>query len=288
MPTNRQCAFCGSQRELTREHVFPKFFYSRDELKGDELAVSHVIQKGKEKVVQAELTIADVCRACNSGFLSRLDAYGAMLWDKFFDVTPRPGEAIRFEYNFDLLARWLLKLAYNAGRARKSEWPDHFLEYLRAHAVYIRGDGPRPPNLYLYLQLIRAAELTPQQKQSLLHEDGLDMNEIPPRCRRVNLFAMFAGPGKLKTGIVRGYLVEINAYVFRLVFWKPDLLRRQLQNSEREFLRRNPGTKRLYPDISGAVLYPSSVTIVDFIKSDPLRLSHAIEMADWLSRKDTK
>lgn len=120
MPSNRQCAYCGCQRQLTREHVFPKFFYSREGLKGDELPVTRVIQRGEEKLVQAELTIADVCSVCNSEFLSRLDAYGAVLWDKFFDVIPRLGDAIRFEYDFDLLTRWLLKLAYNVGRVRAS------------------------------------------------------------------------------------------------------------------------------------------------------------------------
>jgi len=236
--------------------------------------------------VQAELTIADVCSACNSGFLSRLDAYGAMLWDKFFDLTPWPGKAIRFEYEFDLLVRWLLKLAYNVGRLRTSRWQYRFLEYLRAQVPYMRGDGPRPANLYLYLQLIGAAELTAQQKQDLLEEDGLDWNDVPPRWRRVGTFATFAGPGRNKTLIVRGYMVEVNAYVFYLVFWKPDLSRRQMQNSETKFLRQTPGAKRLLPEISRSVLFPSSVNIVDFIKRDPLRLSHLIEADDWLRRKE--
>ncbi len=288
MPSDRQCAYCGSQRQLTREHVFPKFFYSREGLKGDELPVTPVIQHGKEKFVQAELTIADVCSVCNSGFLSRLDAYGALLWNKFFDVIPRPGEAIRFEYDFDLLTRWLLKLAYNVGRVRKSKWPEHLLEYLRAHLAYIRGDGPRPANLYVYLQLIGAAELTPQQKQSLLEEDGLNMNGVPPRYRRVAPFVMLDGPGRNKACIMQGCMVEVNAYVFHLVFWKPDLSRRQLQNSERKLFRRNPGAKRLCPDITKSLLYLSSVNIVDFIKSDPLRLSHEIQAVDWLRRKDAK
>ena len=250
------------------------------------MPVSHVIQKGIERVVQAELTIADVCGACNSGFLSRLDAYGAGLWDKFFDFVPRPGEAVRFGYDFDLLARWLLKLAYNVGRARRSKWPDHLLEHLGAQAAYMRGEALRPTNLYLYLQLIRAAELTLQQKRSLLKEDGLNMNEIPPRGRRVNPFAMFEGRGRYKTGIVFGYTIEINAYVFYLVFEKPDLSRRQIQNTENKLLRQNRGAKRLRPDAASSVLYLSSINIVDFIKSDPLRYSHLGDVADWLRQKN--
>jgi hypothetical protein len=208
MSSHRLCAYCGSQRQLTREHVFPKFIYSREKRQGEELAVTHVIQSGEEKVVQTELTIADVCCACNSGFLSQLDTYGAELWDKFFDLIPQPGEAVRFKYDFDLLARWLLKMAYNVGRLCKSRWPGHLLEYLREHKEYMRGDGPRPANLHLYLQLIRAAELTPEQKQRLLEKDGLVMDAVPPRWRRVNPYVMF---DKRKTGVMRGYMVEVNA-----------------------------------------------------------------------------
>jgi hypothetical protein len=288
MPSDRKCAYCGSQEQLTREHVFPKFFYSREKVRGDELPVTNVIQKGEEKVVQAELTIADVCRACNGGFLSQLDAYGAVLWDKFFDLIPRPGERVRFEYDFDSLARWLLKLAYNAGRARKSKWHEHVLEQLKAVTQYIRGDGPRPTNLYVYLQLIQSAKLTPEQKQSLLEEDGLDLEEVEARFRRVATFLMYTGPGKVKTGVMRCYLVSINAYHFYLAFWKPDLSRQRMQNLESKFLQERGGARRLRPDASRLVLYPSSVNIVDFIKAHPLMLSHATEGAEWLDRKDAK
>lgn len=114
------------------------------------------------------------------------------------------------------------------------------------------------------------------------------MNEVPPRYRGVVPFVMLDGPGRNKACIMQGCMVEVNAYVFYLVFWKPDLSRRQLQNSERKLLRRNPGAKRLCPDITRSLLYLSSVNIVDFIKSDPLRLSHEIEAVDWLRRKDGK
>ena len=60
-----------------------------------------------------------------------------------------------------------------------------------------------------------------------------------------------------------------------------------MQNSEREFFRRTPGAKRLHPDTSRSALHLSSVNIVDFIKDDPLRSSHEIEIADWLRRKET-
>lgn len=263
--------------------------YSREGLKGSRLPVTPVIHNGEEKFVQAEVTIADVCSACNNGFLSRLDAYGAKLWDEFFGLIPRPGEAIRFEYDFDLLARWLLKVAYNVGRLRNSAWRRYdFLKYLGEQAAYMRGDDPRAANLYVYLQLIGAAELTAQQKQSLLLEDGLDMDEVPPRYRRVGTFAMFDGPSRLKEGIARGYMVEVNAYVFYLVFWRPDLSRREIHKSESAFLRRNVGAKRLLPHTCRSVLYLSSVNILDFIKSDSLRLSHEIEADDWMRRKDAK
>ena len=151
MSSYRKCAYCGSVGQLTREHVFSRFFYSRDAKAGYEKVISPVNRHGKEKFVQSELTIADVCSSCNSGFLSHLDQYGAKLYDEFFDVIPKPGDRIKFRYEFDVLARWLLKLAYNAGRMQKEKWlkwPDA-LGILAEATPYMRAETRPPRNLRL-------------------------------------------------------------------------------------------------------------------------------------------
>jgi len=59
MSSYRRCAYCGSVGQLTREHVFSRFFYSRDANAEYEKVISPVTRHGKEKFVQSELTIAE-------------------------------------------------------------------------------------------------------------------------------------------------------------------------------------------------------------------------------------
>ena len=99
MAENRSCAYCGTEGNLTREHVFPGFIDSRERTRTGEPMISNVRDHGKEKIVGGELTVADVCAACNNGLLSHLDNYGSALFDRYFANTVEPGELIRFEYD---------------------------------------------------------------------------------------------------------------------------------------------------------------------------------------------
>jgi hypothetical protein len=208
MPSNRKCAYCGSEEKLTREHVILQFIYSREALKGHETQISHVLTKTGEKFVQSEITIADVCARCNNGFLSQLDGYGAKMYDQFLGFMPQPGKRIEFSYDFDLLTRWLLKLAYNTARMRR--WPTPHLEQLRQVTEYIGGKAPCPSNLCLYVQLITPAKLTPLQKKRILEMGGIAMDELEPGFRRFVAFG--------EQGMVAGCLVGMNGYQFYLVF----------------------------------------------------------------------
>lgn len=69
------------------------------------------------RTFRADLTISDVCRACNNGPLSALDQYACRLYDAYFGKFVEKGEQIRFEYDFSPLLLWLLKVAYNSSRS---------------------------------------------------------------------------------------------------------------------------------------------------------------------------
>ena len=69
------------------------------------------------KTFAGDMTIKDVCRQCNNGPLSKLDAYICQLYDEYFAYVPKPRKSIEFQYDFSLLMRWLLKISYNASRS---------------------------------------------------------------------------------------------------------------------------------------------------------------------------
>src|SRR5258708_39665977 len=113
MQSNRRCAYCGAERELTREHIFPGFICSREKSKTNGALLSNVRDKGRNKIVATETTLADVCAACNNGFLSQLDEYGSNLFAQYFRPLPQTGQPIAFRFWFDLLAPRLPKLSFN-------------------------------------------------------------------------------------------------------------------------------------------------------------------------------
>lgn len=273
--SNRKCAYCRSEGPLSREHIIPKFIYSREVIKGRDTQLSNVSTRSGEKSVQSEITIGDVCAKCNNEFLSQLDEYGAKMYDEYFESTPEPGTRIELCYDFELLTRWLLKLAFNSARMRK--WPASHLEQLTQASEYIRGTAPRPRGLRVYAQLITSAKLSPLQKQRILEVDGLALDELEPGFRRIVAFHC--------AGMIAGCLVGMNAYQFYLVFWNATLTAQRLRNSESKFLRNTLGVKRLGPESSKSVIYPSSLNIIDVVEKNPVMMRNIERGADWVRKR---
>lgn len=79
MPTGRTCAFCGSDGPMSKEHVLPRWIrkrfpgegaqehWSRTDLEGG------TVQKRRYPMVPFELTVREVCRSCNNGWMASLE-----------------------------------------------------------------------------------------------------------------------------------------------------------------------------------------------------------------------
>lgn len=138
------CAFCCQSNKLTREHVWPEGILKRlPTYRG------RFFEKA-DKVIDSDHVIKDVCFTCNNGVLSELDTYGCILFDRYFHKIAEPGAEIQFEYDYDNLLRWLLKIAYNT--ARSSANPN--LSLLQPFAPYIIRQTARPSGIALYLDIV--------------------------------------------------------------------------------------------------------------------------------------
>ena len=100
------CAYCGAQKELTREHVFPRWL--RSEL-DDYPTVTPA--RGRH-LFGGDLVVADVCADCNNGPLSELDETAKRYWDDGLDSAETLSGSVAA-----LMARWAAKVGYNAQRA---------------------------------------------------------------------------------------------------------------------------------------------------------------------------
>lgn len=65
----KECAYCGTLRPMTKEHVIPRFIIKRRSEKWD------TFNQTEQVFVQGDPQSGDVCKSCNSGRLSMLDSY---------------------------------------------------------------------------------------------------------------------------------------------------------------------------------------------------------------------
>ncbi len=227
MSALRTCAYCGSSGPLTREHLWPAGIIARSTVN-----LSYI---GKlEKYVDAELTIKDVCAACNNGPLSSLDAYACSLYEAQFLRQALKRESRNFIYEYSTLLRWLLKMSYNTARANNSDGA-----VLSKFAPYVLGGGPSPVNVQVRLELIHPSK-NPHWSP------GTDtMQEIPAATIRCAKIEMPADPLPGTTA----RLVAINSYYFWVTITPPGADIRRLHAGL-------PG-KLLPPDKSRISLHPT-------------------------------
>ena len=177
------CAYCKLPKSPTREHVVPDWIYEAK----PEWTMIWLGRVGK--LVGADPTPKDTCEDCNSGPLSVLDSYSKALWDKYLSKNVASNDIVEFEYDFDLLARWLLKVGYNAARANGS--PDTLA--LSLLTPYILGEGFRPVGLAVLIRVIAPCKAPLHSIRQEMMPDVLRIDDLTETigntelcvCRRV-------------------------------------------------------------------------------------------------------
>lgn len=231
----RTCAYCGKTKSLTREHLWPASLHKRlQTIRGD---LQHSFwSKRLDKSVPSEPKIKDVCENCNNVALSELDAYICVLFDKYFATILEKGDKVIFRYDYDRLARWLLKLSYNSARAENAF--DVFA--LEPLAKYIVMQEPEPQNYFrAFVQLQYPGRIS---KDDLANSDDSARTEIfYPVVNRAGhmLFSLSNGSRK----ILRA--VHLCSYTFLIAFFKPEETGESPEAFVEVFLHYNKRTKLL-------------------------------------------
>jgi hypothetical protein len=230
-----------------------------------------------EKAVMSDLEIHDVCRKCNNGPLSGLDAYLCALNDKYFSTIVHSGDCVHFEYDFERLLRVVLKIGFNVARARK--WP---LANWQDTPQYIRGTATRPSCVRLFLQLTIPTPL----KDTNLHFPP-EVTEVPPLPMRAYLMNLVNLPG-----VVGGYMLSVWSYRFFVLREDIRASRITVRRSIEKWLRKTKGALEL--DFRGVTtIYASSVTVLDDTATSPifleqLSLARGLKSAVELKRSKSR
>lgn len=183
--------------------------------------------------MSGEPTLRDVCQACNNGVLSQLDAYICELFDRYFIQIHQRGDAVRFEYDYHRLKRWLVKMSFNAARVHASMdifvYPN-LLPYIHGQSLSAGR------SVQLYAQLSYPGAIPPENlRQPELAGAPLVWE---PQDNRVGLLAFSA------QGVGRKVLraVHLRSYSFFLAFFDPQEKRSTLSDFSKTFLERMSAT----------------------------------------------
>jgi hypothetical protein len=93
-----ECAYCGSNEPLTREHLWPASLHKRlISTRQDKNSLFWLAKIKKE--IPSEPTVRDVCATCNNVILSALDGYICELFDRSFVNIWKRHDRVEFEYD---------------------------------------------------------------------------------------------------------------------------------------------------------------------------------------------
>ena len=227
----RKCAYCGKEKKLTKEHIWPKCIIKRM----PELELKFMASK--KVVTTAELVIADVCAECNNVKLSILDNYFCSLYDSHFKNFIEEKKPTKFKYNYELFLRSLLKITYNSSRT-KSRIDNDFEKF---RDFILNGNEIRED------VVIKADLITP----AIIN--GTKLYPKSTRCGTISVDT------NVENFILR--MISVNSYHFYLIISKDTQISTEIAETEfREIFQRIPGTI-VHP-------YQEEIEIVNFSSED--------------------
>jgi hypothetical protein len=227
------CAYCGSHSHpLTREHLFPKGIDSLL-LEGGKRG-QFFLTRSPDYFVEGAPTVRDVCRVCNNGALSKLDAYALGLLRQCNRYLSE-GETIVLHYDYDLLLRWLLKMCFNSGESSRQP-----RRHVTSRARLYLGKSIIPKRCAVFLRLIhsyvptnleRAARAEKGEQAEMLHHEGF-------RCSLI-LF-----PTSVK-GEKVGRAITFKSLMFNVLMLTPKTSHAQFGQFCQDFLCTSPFAVRM-------------------------------------------
>lgn len=206
------CAYCEVDKsKLTKEHLWPACLHKRiDTANRSYIGARNLFYLAKiNRIILGEPQIKDVCANCNNRTLSVLDAYICKLWDNYFNRIVEAGYDVTFQYDYNLLSRWLLKMCFNSSRIHKSD-----LIHLRNCRHYILGAGRHPENVKIHLQLVKPSNFTADEREAM-QVAGLPISRYEPRLNRVGhaTYGTRAGVGRVIRAVhLQSYLFLIHVF----------------------------------------------------------------------------
>lgn len=193
------CAFCRTNNNLSREHVFPNGVIRKFETE----MLSYNDQANK--VFKSDLVVKDVCENCNNGALSEVDCKFVKLFEENMLEPLQPGDDLEFKFDYNDLLKALLKISFNSARASSDGFKA--VAAMKKYAPYILGKVIEPPNIMIRLQIITSSKKLNTETNKV---EGMLKAELLRSCK-----VKYNGP-KHSNFMIR--LVALNSFWFYVIF----------------------------------------------------------------------
>lgn len=172
------CAYCGLEGKMTREHIIPDWYDSASSAGEGEIFV----EKAPDKIVKSDPKVKDVCATCNNVVLGQLDDYGKSLYGKYFCHPVYGKERKKIQVDKKKLIRWLMKIAFNSARANKAD-----LHVLNGYAKDIINDC-LCDDIILFCSTLAPSVEDGRGWRAAHKQDA--RNSVPPHAFRVGVFRL--------------------------------------------------------------------------------------------------
>lgn len=230
---------------MTREHLWPAALHRRLATVNQQSESVFWLSR-LQREIPSEPQIKDVCATCNNVVLSKLDDYICTLFDQYFHRIVGRHSTVELAFDYHLLKRWLVKMAYNSARIHDSA-DSKALEAMRP---YILGRDLRlGRSMQLFLLLTYPEEISPVEFDPESEPEHRILFE--PTMNRVGL-QFFKVPG-VGQKLLRA--VHLRSYTFLIAYWPVDFKREDQDQFESAFLSCVTSALRLRPSKKSVSMY---------------------------------
>ncbi|QIZ51715.1 hypothetical protein DWG24_13600 [Dickeya zeae] len=253
------CIYCGQEGKVTREHILPSFIYKYQYSTSSEKTIGW--QEKSKKIISDEAKIKDVCDHCNNVILSELDGYVKnMLEHSGFFTQCFLKEQVNINYNYSLISRWLLKVAFNSSRASEKK-----LDFFDKYKDIILGQDSDLSGFAISAGLLKPLKLTPSEVEKYGHDLNTDPSGYAnPFFGRISWVEFESSECAVKQ-------IVIGAAIFHIIAFNTDLLRARKKALIKEYLEVFKGMALIRKNESKINITQTPLTFIDSMKNHMLR-----------------
>lgn len=248
------CIYCGQEGKMTREHILPSFIYEYQYSTSSGKTIGW--QEKSKKMISGEAKIKDVCFHCNNVVLCNLDGYVKnMLERSGFFTECFLKEKVNIDYNYSLLSRWLLKVAFISSRASEKK-----LSFFDKYKDVILGLSSDFSDFAISAGLFKPLKLTPSE----MLKYGHNLKAHPSGY--ANPFFGRISWGEFESSECAVKQIVIGAAIFHILAFKGDLHRNRKKALVKEYLETCKGMTLIRKNKSKVDVMQTPITFLDSMK----------------------